>query len=178
MILAIFLVSLLAVSAVGAAENATSDVVGVENQDQNVIDNENKLESTETNEIDNSGDIDESVILTKESVLSQSSVTVSSYSDLINEIQDAKYTNYGVYTINLKKGTYVATQDMVWWGTDDDIGGTKTLIINGNGATLNGANKYGFILVCDGYTLKLNDIKLENYARPSNNGGAISNWEH
>ena len=73
------------------------------------------------------------------------SVQVSSYSDLVNKIEQAKTTNYANYTINLENKKYTATKDVIEWGPSGDTSGTNTLIIEGNGATLDGDNKYFYV---------------------------------
>ena len=98
------------------------------------------------------------------------STMASSYSDLVSKIDSAKNTNYNEYTINLKSGTYHATGDMTWWGTYESVSGTKTLIINGNGATLDGDNKHSFLGVENGYTLVLNNLKLQNFVKTADSG--------
>ena len=98
------------------------------------------------------------------------SVQVSSYSDLVNKIEQAKTTNYANYTINLENKKYTATKDVIEWGPSGDTSGTKTLIIEGNGATLDGDNKYSFICVDRDYTLILNNIKIINFAKFETSG--------
>ena len=98
------------------------------------------------------------------------SVQVSSYSDLVNKIEQAKTTNYANYTINLENKKYTATKDVIEWGPSGDTSGTKTLIIEGNGATLDGDNKYSFMYVNRDYTLILNNIKIINFAKFETSG--------
>ena len=95
--------------------------------------------------------------------------TVTTYSDLVKQVNNAKKTKGASYTINLKKGTYKANSNMTW----GDTKGTTKLVINGNGALLNGQSKYQFIDVSSGYNLELKNVKLMKFT--STDGGAIEN---
>ena len=68
--------------------------------------------------------------------------------------------------INLEETTY-DIDEPIDWGTSETA---KTLTINGNGATIDGLNKYRFITVKEDYILNLNNLIIQN-----TNGSAIRN---
>ena len=94
---------------------------------------------------------------------------VNNYDELINSINKAKDIITPQYIINLNKGDYNATNTIVWNSISN-----LNLIINGNGITLNGQNKYQFIKIGKNSKLTLNNIILTNYTAGA--GGAILNW--
>lgn len=131
----------------------------IQQTNDEIIDSNNKEEILSAN-----NNLEEQISQTDNNILTYS-VQVSSYSDLVNKIEQAKNTNYNEYIINLENREYVATKDMIEWWAPGENSRTKTLIINGNGATLNGINKYSFIKVGQDYTLALNNIKIINFAK-------------
>ena len=110
MILAILLVSLLAVSAVSAADNATSDIVGVENQEDEVM--------TEVNDD-----------LTLDSYDNILSTTPKTFNDLNNAIND-----------NTKTEIYLNSDYTYNPDSDSGISFSRDLTVYGNGFTIDGAN--------------------------------------
>ena len=109
MMLAILLLSLFVVSAVSAADNATSDVLSVNETTEEVV----------------SVDDDNHVILEE--------TNVGTFTDLANEIANAKGT------LNLNRNyAYSDGDDDYRFGITID----KSIIINGNGYTIDGANHY------------------------------------
>lgn len=147
MFIAIFLLAAVAVGAVSATSNDT-DALSFDEIDEEIglSDIGDEIGSKQT-----------------------ASATVSSYDGLFKKIDEAKNVKCDEYTINLKSGTYKATKDMIKWASGD-AAGTKTLIINGNGATLDGNNKCGFLEVEMDYTLVLNNLRIQNYAKSGDSG--------
>ena len=115
MILAIFLVSLLAVSAVSAADNATEDIVGVEKTTDEVV------------------SVNENQTISEDDVLRDSPGT---FTDLANEIANAKNT------LNLNRN-YVYTDSDASAGYWDGITIDKSIKINGNGHTITAKDNAG-----------------------------------
>ena len=111
MILAIFLVGLLAVSAVSAADNATEDIVGVEETTDEVV------------------GVNENRTISEDDVLGNSPGT---FTDLANEIAKAGST------LNLNRNYAYTSSDSDY---EEGITIDKTISINGNGYTINGINQ-------------------------------------
>ncbi|MBQ6219874.1 MAG: hypothetical protein IJJ47_09090 [Methanosphaera sp.] len=104
------------------------------------------------------------------------SADVSSYSELCDKINEAKESDYDSYSINLKNRSYHLLNSISW----GDSLGTKTLIINGNGATIKGDKCSRLLDVYPGYTLKLKninfyDFKVSDSDWDNNEAGVISN---
>ena len=142
MMLAILLVSLLAVSAVSAADNVTDDVVGVEETTDEVV----------------SLDNDDQVILEE--------TNVGTFTDLANEIAKSKGE------LNLNKNYKYASSDSSY---KEGILIDKSIVINGNGHTINGNNKARIFNVIASDVV-LNNINFENAideTPDSYHGGAV-----
>ena len=112
MVLAILLVSLLAVSAVSAADNATSDVVGIDNQDDNVI-----------LELDNSNN--------DGNVLNANPKTFTDLNNAINGNNKSDIYLNSNYTYNPDSDS----------GFEDGIKINRAVTIYGNGYTIDGNNQ-------------------------------------
>ena len=138
MILAILLVSLLTVSAVSAADNATSDVLSVNETTEEVVsvDNDNH-EILKENE-------------------------PGTFTDLKNEIDNADGQ------LNLNRDYYHA--DSVYEVAMIKI--SKSIIINGNGHTLNGNDNFGIFYITASDVV-LNNIYFVNFSERDSSGGAI-----
>ena len=133
--LAIFLVSLLAVSAVSAADNVTKEIVSVEETTLDVV--------KETDDVDSAGD-DNQVISAIES-------NVGTFNDLVNEINVVE--EGGI--LNLTKDyKYVD-------GSTLGIKINKPITIDGNGHTLNG-NNMARIFDINSIDVVLKNIRLTN----------------
>jgi len=122
--------------------------------EQNTVQNEVKI----TN--------DKNIDINKNLKQDASEVSVTSYSQMITEINNAKTASSPV-VISLAPGDYNATAQITWGGSSN-----KNLTINGNGLILDGNNKYKFALVQMNNYLTLNNITLQNY-RSSGPGGTI-----
>lgn len=85
--------------------------------------------------------------------------TVSSYSQLVNKVQEAKELDGDEIIINLKKGNYYANELISWKETF----AANTLIINGNGSTIDGGNNNAFMAVSSGYTLIVKNATFKNF---------------
>ena len=147
MILAMILVTLLAVSTVSAAENVTSDVVGVDDNDD-VMENVNNNVNT----------------------ASDSFINKTTFGGLVFKIDsstdgnvslDRDYTFIGAeYYIDPVSGTKTLVVD------SNGITVNRSLTINGNGHTINAANGASFFIV-NAPNLVLKDI---NFVNGINNG--------
>lgn len=113
----------------------------------------------------------------KEGLSSDTSYTVSSYSELVTTINDIKTSGSSEYnyTINLDntvdESNYYVTSPITWANATSSA---RNLTINGNGVTINGTNTTQFMNVSSGYTLTLTNITIANCYNDSN-GGAIFN---
>lgn len=92
-----------------------------------------------------------------------------------NELYDKNRTNQENIkntqeTINLNPGNYNITKQINWGNITHT---TKTLTINGNGIIVDGGKKYRFMTVENGYTLKLENITINNAT--ATEGGVIYN---
>ena len=160
-LLAIFLVSLLAVSAVSAGENTTDDFVNVEKTDEvvSILDNDvNNSDSSNENDYVLSVEdqnIDE-VCVTEEDNLS---ATIGTFTDLANDISNAdgelNFTKNYIYSYgdsNYKQGIEI----------------NKKIIINGNGFGINGNNQAKAFRVSSNVILK--NIEFTNCYSYSDTG--------
>ena len=146
MILAIFLVGLLAVSAVSAADNATEDIAGVEKTADEVI------------------SVNENQTISEDDVLGDSPGT---FTDLANEIAKAGST------LNLNRNYAYTSKDSIY---KEGITIDKSIVINGNGYTINGYREARAFII-EGSNVVLNNIKFENsHTDLGASGGAIY-WE-
>ena len=141
MILAIFLVSLLAVSAVNAADNATEDIVGIEETTDEVV------------------SVNENQTISEDDVLRDSPGT---FTDLANEIANAKGE------LNLNKDYKYTSSDSSY---KEGIIIDKSIVINGNGHTINGNNQARIFNVRA--EVVLNNIYFVNGNANDAGGGAI-----
>ena len=156
MILAIFFVSLLAISAVSAADNATSDVVGVEKTTDEVVSVENdengnilKKTNEENNALTQANNTE-----TDSQILSGGEGT---YNDLRDEIGSGG-------DINLTKSYYL-------YDGGDTIVIANPGVINGNGAVIDMNNSVrAFYVESSGVTFK--NLTIKN-ANNRDSGGAI-----
>ena len=156
MILAIFFVSLLAISAVSAADNATSDVVGVEKTTDEVVSVENdengnilKKTNEENNALTQANNTE-----TDSQILSGGEGT---YNDLRDEIGSGG-------DINLTKSYYL-------YDGGDTIVIANPGVINGNGAVIDMNNSVrAFNVESSGVTFK--NLTIKN-ANNRDSGGAI-----
>ena len=145
----------------------------------NIIDD--NIQSTDnqeqyTKELINTEDITEKDVSKKEStenVKTAKQVTVNSYQQLLEEVENAKKGTEKTYTINLKPGNYDVNNIILW---DNNTGTAKKLIINGNNNIISGKNNYAFINVTSGNKLELNNITLKNFktAIHSWTGGSVT----
>ncbi len=148
MMLAILLVSLLAISAVSAVDNTTSDVVGVEETTDEVVSVENDYYVTE---------------LVDERIDYLSSNLDGTFSDLASDVANAN-------------GELVLTKNYVYDSSKDSnytngIIIDKELIINGKGFSINGNdNARAFKITCDNVILR--NIEFIKCSNP-NYGGAV-----
>jgi len=165
----LFMCILFCVSSVAAGD--VNETVTVNEDEQQTIQETNEEIDINNGErlLSTNDNVVEQISQNDNDILSYS-VQVSSYSDLVNKIEQAKTTNYDNYTIYLENKKYTATKDVIEWGQSGDTSGTKTLIIEGNGATLDGDNKYSFMCVDRDYTLILNNIKIINFAKFETSG--------
>lgn len=163
MILLFFII----ISCVNAAENNTTNthtdiLADVDNYQTNISheittkdDNTNKLKNNIKTEDKNTKKVNE----------------VNNY----NELYDKNRTNQENIkntqeTINLNPGNYNITKQINWGNITHT---TKTLTINGNGIIVDGGKKYRFMTVENGYTLKLENITINNAT--ATEGGVIYN---
>ena len=135
MILAIFLVSLLAVSAVSAADNTASDILSTDTANEIAV-------------------IEEDGVILKEN-------NIGTFTDLANEIANA------TSQLDLTRDYGYADDDS---GYKEGITIDKSIVINGNGYTINGNNQ-ARIFKIDASDVVLNNINFVNCS--ADNGGAI-----
>ena len=135
------------VNATDLADNQTADEIGIQD-DLNVED----LEITDTDEtISTPGD---------EDVLGAG--TFSSLQSKINSASEGSTINlYDDYTYNTN------------FGSTDGVTITKSITINGNGHTINGASKSSIFLIYGAENVVLNNIVFKNAYCSDGNGGAI-----
>ena len=74
----------------------------------------------------------------------------SNYDELVAAVEVAKRSDDEVFNISLLPGNYYATANITW---NDATGSTRKIIIDGNGLTLNGRNRFQFMKVGAGYML-------------------------
>ena len=164
MILTIFFVSLFAVSAVSALDNATDDVVGVEETDEVVSIPDNDVNNTDSSNENNYvlaiEDQDNDYVGANEE--NELSASAGTFSDLASDIANADEE------LNLKRNYVFA---------DEDAGNVvinRGIIINGNGFSINGNNKI------NAFSINAPNVILKNISfincMASNIGGAI-NWQ-
>lgn len=128
----------------------------VNNMEKNIVKKDN-LDNTKTGSSSNT--------TTKKAY----TTTANNYKELVSKVNAAKKSDYTSYTINLKKGTYNATQTIEWKNTKE----TTKLVINGNNSVINGLNKYKFLEIGSSYTVNIKNITLKNFK--GEQGGAINN---
>ena len=145
MILAILLVSLLAVSTVSAEDNATSDIVGVESQEDTVI--------AEVND-DLASDADDDIL----------STNPKTFTDLNAIINDNE--NRDVYLDSDYKYNPDSDSDFEW-----GIGVNRAVTVHGNGFTIDGANNARIFSISNNEVV-LKDIIFVN-AKSAGDGGAV-----
>ena len=134
------LILLIGVSAISAVEdNQQAD------NTQNVVAQTNQvnedIQEVQTNNIEN-----------KEKNVKKAAKTVSTYNELssaLKAVDDNK-------TINMKKGTYTITSPIELTGKIDNI------TINGNGAIIDGLNKYQFLTFNGKRNITINDLTIRN----------------
>ena len=154
--LLIFMGCLTVVNASEISDNTTNvvydDIQSIDTQEQY------------TQEIIKTEDVMEKKVSKKESstenVKMANQVTVNSYQQLLEEVENAKKSTQKTYTINLNPGNYDVTNQIRW---DNSTGTSKKLIINGNNNVISGKNSYTFINVTSDNTLELNNITLKNF---------------
>lgn len=119
---------------------------------------ENTTQSDDTTLSDNTDTIDndieqEDISITKESKnVKQQTKTVSNYNQLktaMTAVDDNKI-------INMQKGTYTVTSPISLTGKIDNI------TINGNGAIIDGQNKYQFLTFNGQRNITINDLTIRN----------------
>ena len=167
-ILTIFFVSLLAVSAVSAADNATDDVVSVEESDEVVSISDNDVNNTViSNENDDVLAVEdqEDIGVIEENELS---ATAGTFTDLANDIENAG-------------DELELTRDYIYSSEDSDyeqgIIINKKITINGNGFIINGNNQARALSIKYDNVI-INDVSFVNCnasSSSSSNGGAV-NW--
>ena len=162
MMLAILLVSLLAISAVSAADNTTSDVVSVEKVNDEFVSIANEDINETTILISNSMSIEDNseIDVSKENKLSASAAT---FTDLANDIANAGDE------LNLTKDYVYSSVDSNYIvGIDID----KKITINGNGHLIDGNDKASaFKILYD--CVVLNNITFKNCKTKGSSGGTI-----
>ena len=154
-ILTIFLVSLLAVSAVSAADNATSDI------DNNVI-------QSSDDQIDEVIAADEKSNQEVQIVNDENNTLTASFSELQSKIDNASEGD----EIFLDRDYSLAEGE-------EQISITKNITINGNGHTLNGNDAKRILSIdADGKSITLKNIKFENgkLTNTDTKGGAIFSY--
>lgn len=85
--------------------------------------------------------------------------TVSTYSQLVDKVEESKYLDGDEIIINLKKGNYYVNSFITWGDTVQ----ATTLTINGNGSTFLGKNDYAFMSVYGGYTVNVKNATFKNF---------------
>ena len=154
-IITLFLLSLLMIGAVSAANNDTvvsNDV----NDDTNTSIQDNlgeKISSTVLTQGDTKTVSNNDELILKES----KEVDITNYTELVNAIKEAENTEYSQYKINLLPGDYNATQSMVWENST-----TRNIIINGNNNILDGQGKYQFMNIANSHNLVVENITFTN----------------
>ena len=146
MFLAILLVTLLIVSAVSAADNATEDIVGVEETTDEVVGVEND------NQVIDSVDFESNLL---------SANSDGTFTDLANEINNAN-------------GTLYLTKNYVYDSSKDSryIRIEKEITINGKGFTINGDNKARAFIISSS-NVQLRNIKFSDCYEYNSKFGAI-----
>lgn len=84
--------------------------------------------------------------------------TASSYSSITTEFTNAQKTRSSSYTINLKNNTYNITKPI----TLKTPNNCHKITINGNGAIIDGQNKYNFLDISGRYTINMNNLTIRN----------------
>ena len=164
-VLAIFLVSLLAVSTVSAADNATSDVVSVEETTVDIV----KETADEVVSVENDNQTEDLGATQQEDVL---------------QIDDGTFTALQNKINNATPGSTITLENDYYYNegfSTDGIIITKNLTINGNGHIINGLSKSRIFSLSydtvkygssDDFTLTLNKINFLN-GYSTGDGGAI-----
>ena len=160
-ILAIFLVSLLAIGAVSAEDSNTSDIVGADSSiNINIIGDESNSDSDSSNSILTVTNSDENLKASENNseLLADSPKTFSQLNDLIQSSTGS--------VINLEFDYAYSSADNLRSG----ILINKSITINGNGHTIDGKNQVGIFWV-NASNVVLNDITFIN--SQSNYGSAV-----
>ncbi len=158
----IFLALLVILVGVVSAENTTDHT---NTQDKIVKEKTTTTSTVNIESIQKEAKINKNNKTTKSSTGTTYTTSVSNYQQLADKIEDAKNNNYDTYTINLNKGNYNATTSMTY---DKQY---QPLVINANGITLDGQQKYQFLSIESGATFTLNNAILQNFK--ATGGGAI-----
>lgn len=104
----------------------------------------------------------------KDNTVKTANVTeVNSYSALETELTDKSSDKI----INLKKGTYKISHQIKMY----DKGFTRNIVINGNGATLDGSNSQSFLIIFKNNKVTINDLNIKNAKGTSGAGGVVVN---
>ena len=145
---------LISISAINATDNNTININTITaNNTQDTI-------NTQTSNNNNEKSIKSTIKSENKNKTVKKENTANNYEELYNTIETIKNTGTNSEeTITLSPGNYNITKTINWGNTTQT---TKTLIINGNGITLDGEGKYQFITVEREYTLNLENIKIQN----------------
>ncbi|MDO5824946.1 MAG: hypothetical protein Q4Q22_01055, partial [Methanosphaera sp.] len=157
-------------------DNAVSVTTEIVDNNVSKKANDNQMNYHENDDVAVSKDTTTIQDTTDKNMKTATQVNVYNYDQLVNSVNDARYSNTDEYVINLRYGNYYANTALGW---GEATGTTRKLVINGNGNTLDGQNEHFFIETIPGYSLVLNNIKLTNYAYESaavifNHGGEVT----
>ena len=131
----------------------------------NVVDDDiQSIDTQEQHTLENikTDDVTEKQVSKKESttenVKTEKQVTVNNYQQILEEVENAKKSTEKTYTINLNKGKYDVTNNIILY----NMANAKKIIINGNNNIISG-NGHSFIELGSKNTLELNNITLTNF---------------
>ena len=115
---------------------------------------------------DNVKNVEKTITKSKQANTKEATALYDDIKQDIDSIDDTQTEE----TIELESASYVIDYTLNWGTTST----TKTLNINGNGASLHGQNQHSFITINEGYTLNLNNMEIIGCYN-TENGGSITN---
>lgn len=112
-------------------------------------------------------EIDNSITKTTDSGVKTDSSEVSDYASLSSALAQ----NSESKTINMKKGTYTITDPIKIL----EKSFTKTTVINGNGAVIDGSNAKSFLTIAPNNKVTINNLVIKNTKGTSEAAGIVAN---
>ena len=119
---------------------------------------------TTTDNVEINKDITKTQII-NENLKTEKTVEINNYNSLKTELNDNEVNK----TINIKKSTYAITDAL----NINNKGYTKNIIINGNGAIIDGSNTKTFLTIGQNNNVIINDLVIKNTKGTSQSGAIV-----